>query len=275
LRLLRAEAKLGLDRYEEALAEFAVLVATPGAAPRARLGRASALTLLGRSKEAKKEFASAAESDQSRDGQVLVAAQCARGLLHARDGEADEYHAAIQSTLTAGTKRVYPNRGHHAILRLETLLPLHPKISGESVVEYARIHAEASGRDFGGVLVLGAALYRAGRHDDAVGELEKAVRDWEARPNRPPGNSIDPLPPPTPLDAAEAMLFLAMARHRAGKSGAGEALQKAWELVQKALGARAEDGPPAPRMTIDEWSARARVNLLYKEAKELIGTEKK
>ena len=86
---------------------------------------------------------------------------------------------------------------------------------------------------------LGAALYRAGKHEEAVVELTKATQLRQA------GKA--------PFD----FLFLAMAQHRMGATGdARKALERAVEMI--------EQNPPG------DWMERLELRLLRGEVEAIL-----
>ncbi|MBY0396907.1 MAG: hypothetical protein K2X91_10630, partial [Thermoleophilia bacterium] len=276
LRHDRAECRLATGKWEEAAADFTELLVVLPFRAQARFGRGAALTLLGKTADAKDDFSAAARADSAKPPRQFIDALYAKAVLHARDGELPGYRRAL-GELAAGAPRFVGNRGYNAFIRLATLLPLDAAGDKDALVKMSEAHAEAAQREFNAVLALGSALYRTGNDERAIGELTKAIREWEARGMKPPARPLDPsFPQAGPLDVAEAHLFLAMAQFRAGKAAAAkESLDKAWLMVQETLGPYAADGPPAPAMSITNWLARARVNVLYKEAKALVEGEGK
>jgi tetratricopeptide (TPR) repeat protein len=99
--------------------------------------------------------------------------------------------------------------------------------------------------------VTGAALYRAGRYDEAARRLEESARQA------------------TPV--AWDWLFLAMAHHRLGHAEVARGyLDRAARWITTADAAR---GPAAsgPRTSWHSWNERAEVRALYREAEALLG----
>lgn len=100
---------------------------------------------------------------------------------------------------------------------------------------------------------LGAVLYRAGRHEEAVKRLSELDRRWE-RPDL-----ARPSPP------AYTWYFLAMAHRKAGNQEQARAyLNKANQSTDQEL---ADPKNPPP------WNRRATLELLRNEAEALLGTD--
>jgi uncharacterized protein HemY len=94
---------------------------------------------------------------------------------------------------------------------------------------------------------LGAALYRAGRFDDAVGRLEEAIK-LQGKGGVP-----------------QDWLFLAMAHHRLGHA----AQARKWlDQTARAI-AQADPKKSAPGAGSD-WAERIEIHLLHREAQALI-----
>ena len=100
---------------------------------------------------------------------------------------------------------------------------------------------------------LGAILFRAGRHDEAIARLTELDRRRETA-----DGDVQSSP-------AYTWYFLAMAHQKAGNADqAREYLNKANQSTDKALAD--EENPPA-------WDRRATLELLRKEAEALLETD--
>ena len=100
---------------------------------------------------------------------------------------------------------------------------------------------------------LGAILYRAGRHDEAIERLTELDRRRETA-----DGDVQSSP-------AYTWYFLAMAHQKAGNAEqAREYLNKANQSTDEVLAD--EENPPA-------WNRRATLELLRKEAEALLGTD--
>jgi hypothetical protein len=98
--------------------------------------------------------------------------------------------------------------------------------------------------------VLGAALYRAGRFEEAVKQLGRAVeKDGKG-------------------GAAGAQLFLAMAHHRLKHAGEARTwLTRAAEQIDRTLKKAGDDSAT----DLPSWDERLRWDLLRREAATLLG----
>lgn len=102
---------------------------------------------------------------------------------------------------------------------------------------------------------LGAALYRAGRFEEAIRRLTEANGIWEKAGGK--GTS----------SPAYGWFFLAMAHHRLGNAEeARKWLDRAVQRVKRATNEKAV--PPPPRLP---WNRRLTFELLRREAEALIG----
>jgi Flp pilus assembly protein TadD len=106
-------------------------------------------------------------------------------------------------------------------------------------VRLAESAAQVNSGSFEAHAALGAILYRAGRHQDAVTELNSAVKLSEQG------------------GTAKWFLFLAMAQHRLGKHG------DAWAWLEKARQAH-------ERERTGLWTDRLEWQVLLREAEALV-----
>ena len=103
--------------------------------------------------------------------------------------------------------------------------------------------------------VLGAALYRSGKYDEAIRCFETAAKAY----------------PPTSRDWS----FLAMAHHRLGNAAeARRCLAEAARWIDEA-NRQKEDDLTGTRPTWADWHEPIEFPLLFREAEELLGIEKK
>jgi tetratricopeptide (TPR) repeat protein len=106
--------------------------------------------------------------------------------------------------------------------------------------------------DFDGPAVLGAALYRAGRHQEAVERLQQADAAYASDKS-----------PQQPLEYT--WLFLAMAEHRLGHFEAA----RTWTGRAVAMREK-KDGAMAPAGDAIPWNRRLTRQILYREAEAVL-----
>jgi Flp pilus assembly protein TadD len=106
-------------------------------------------------------------------------------------------------------------------------------------VDLARLAVQARPKDAEVRNTLGAILYRVGQHQEAVKELNQAIKLSNSA-----GSALD-------------FLFLAMAQHRLGQT------EEAKKALAQAVEA-AENAPP------DEWASRLTWQLLRREAEQVL-----
>jgi tetratricopeptide (TPR) repeat protein len=141
-------------------------------------------------------------------------------------------------------------RGAPSLLRVCLLAPDAVSDSARLVKEAQTLTANRSGAADTAPGTLGAALYRAGRHDEALGKLNEAVKIYGG-----PGSYWE-------------QLFLAMACQRCGKGEeAREWLRKAVQQMERLRTWKRPDGTPF----VVPWQEQIQFELLRREAEGLIG----
>jgi Flp pilus assembly protein TadD len=116
----------------------------------------------------------------------------------------------------------------------------------EQVVELARKAAKAAPRDYAIANTLGAVLYRAGQNEDAVKQLDEAIKLH--RQGGTPGD----------------WLFLAMAHHRLGNDQAAKKwLDQAAAWLERVSPEKLKANPLAQRLP---WDRVLEMDLLRKQA---------
>jgi hypothetical protein len=114
-------------------------------------------------------------------------------------------------------------------------------------VDLAR-QAAAKGKGGMPPMLVGSALFRAGRFDAALAPLKEAAAG---------GDDVHPVFP---------SFFLAMAHHRAGHAGeARQELDRAVRRTAEYLDEKSKVGPP-----VKHWANMLLVQLLRREAEELL-----
>jgi tetratricopeptide (TPR) repeat protein len=163
-----------------------------------------------------------------------------KALLHLRAGDLDRY----RQTCEALFRRLGQTKDWATLNDLVWVCCLGPGATGDpkSIVTLAE-RSVAPGANADNLRRLGAALYRAGRHDEAVTRLREAV---QARKGE--GGPVD-------------WFLLAVAHHHLNQPDkARQALEQGWSLQQKA--------PPGG------WLSRLEVELLRAEAEKLLEANK-
>ncbi|WP_406697001.1 hypothetical protein V5E97_39050 [Singulisphaera sp. Ch08] len=173
------------------------------------------------------------------------------GMLRLRGGDVDGYHALCAEALRRfGGTTSRSDAGHLAIFC--TGSPAVEVDPGRPL-KLAR-HAVASDPDEPAFLpALGAAEYRAGRHEAAVATLTRA---------------LGLLPQDAHWGRAHAGLFLAMARRRLGQV---EEARRALAEADHALAVAPAEPDPASPLFAWDWCERALGQVLRREAGEVLG----
>jgi tetratricopeptide (TPR) repeat protein len=194
--------------------------------------------------KASADFIRAAECKEPHE-----AAWSSRAMLHLRDGNLDGYRGMCSE--------MFERFGAGATWAC-TLSP-GSVADPERVVSLAKDALTRTSRDHGHVNQLGAALYRAGRFEEAVARLTEAT-ELSCHPYR--------------TNVLSTWFYLAMAHHRLGHADeARRWLDWAAQATQQALKSPAE--PPARSANRDgviapDWSRRLTLGLLRREAEQLI-----
>jgi tetratricopeptide (TPR) repeat protein len=142
----------------------------------------------------------------------------------------------------------------------------------EAVVRCARAAMKGASKDSNKhdvLRTLGAATYRAGQFEEAIGHLNDALKSLPEPGAKP--DAADPggvSPGPTPGGDARDWLFLAMGHHRLGHAEeARRWLDKAVASINRATESRPEDTSSGSRI---DWRTRLSYQVLRREAKGLI-----
>jgi WD40 repeat protein/serine/threonine protein kinase/tetratricopeptide (TPR) repeat protein len=172
-----------------------------------------------------------------------------RALLHLRDGNRDGYRKTCSDML----QRFGPG----AVWTC-TLTP-NSAVDPARIVELAEKSLAESSRDHWHVNQLGAALYRAGRFEEAVKRLTEATE-----------LSCDPYR----TNMLATWFYLAMAHHRLGHADrARRCLEKAVQGTEEALKSPSEPlgkSGNASRVISPNWHRRLTLQLLRREAEQRI-----
>jgi tetratricopeptide (TPR) repeat protein len=231
-------------RYGEAEAEFDEAIRLQPGHGRSWVLRGRAYADRGRWDEASADFAKAAGCDEPHEE-----AWHARALLHLRDGDLDGYRSMCSEML---------ERFGAAATWTCTLSPASGA-DPERIVTLAENLLAKSSRDHWHVNQLGAALYRAGRFEDAVSRLTEAT-ELSCHPYR--------------TNMLHTWFFLAMAHHRLGhEEEACRWLDRAVQGSQEAL--KSPAGPPeksgdAEGVIPPNWDRGLTLGLLRREAEQWI-----
>jgi Flp pilus assembly protein TadD len=199
---------------------------------------------LGQWDKASRDFLKAAECKEPHEE-----AWYSRGMLHLRDGNLDRYRKICKDML---------ERFGAGATWTCTLSP-ESGADPDRILSLAENLLAKSSRDHWHVNQLGAALYRAGRFEEAVTHLTKAT-DLSCHPYR--------------TNMLSTWFYLAMAHHRLGHAEeAHRWLVQAVQGTQQALKSSAE--PPGKSGNPDgvippNWSRRLTLGLLRREAEQLI-----
>ncbi|MHC4405669.1 MAG: tetratricopeptide repeat protein [Planctomycetota bacterium] len=172
-------------------------------------------------------------------------------VAHLAAGDLDGY----RDTCAGMSKRFSQTEEAYVVESMVWTCTLGPDALGdpELLVLLAERAVAADRASYDSLRYLGAALYRAGRIEEAVGKLTEAAEAWGREPIKP-------------YAAAQAYtwLFLAMAHHRLGHADESQAwLSKA---AQWADGAIEADQPAG-------WNPELTLWPLYREAKALVRTD--
>lgn len=236
--LERGKEKARTREWDAAAAAFAEAIRLAPRELAPRIARGNALGELGRFSEARLEFARAAEVDPDNPEPLYRVA-----LARIAEGDDAGYRLACGQLL----KRFGGSENPGVASPLAYTGVARPKAldSPDPLVRWAE---RAVPLFRGNERVLGAALYRAGRFDEAVRRLDESAR----------------LTTPVAWD----WLFLAMSNHRLGHA------EEARRYIAKARGwiAAAESGrleksaPNRTRTSWHSWNERAEVRALLGEA---------
>jgi tetratricopeptide (TPR) repeat protein len=212
LWLLRGNALAELGRWEQAAADLVLAVEQEDGGPDPRIGLALARLAAGDPDGYRKACARLLRDfGQHKDPKVVGAVASTCSLVP----DAIEDHEAVVRCARSAEKSAPKDADRHHLLQ-----------------------------------ALSAAVYRAGRFEEAIGCLNDAAK---AQPG------------PDPLDE----LFLAMAHHRAGHAEeARKCLDKAAASIDRATQDPPDGASPSPRI---DWKTRLANRVLRREAESLIG----
>jgi tetratricopeptide (TPR) repeat protein len=244
LHVLRARSFAGLRQSDKAVAEYAAALKMWPKDPQVRLEahRNQAFYHIGRGQwsQAAAEFARACEL---RPGDTILG--CYSALARFVAGEVDTYRKDCAALMERFAKTEHPHVACDVLLACV--------LKGDALPDRARLLplARVAARHFHyGSWTRGAALYRAGKYDEAVQCFETAAKTYRPR--------------------AWEWCFLAMAHHRLGHAGeARRCLAEAARWIDEANRGK-EDDPSGLRPTWGSWWEPAVYPLLLREAEELL-----
>jgi serine/threonine protein kinase/Flp pilus assembly protein TadD len=244
LHVLRARSFAGLRQPDKAAAEYAAALKMWPKDPQVRLEahRNQAFYHIGRGQwsQAAAEFARAREL---RPGDTILA--CYGALARFVAGEVDTYRKDCAALMERYAKTEHPGTACDMLLACV--------LRDDALPDRARLLplARVAARHFHyGSWTRGAALYRAGKYDEAVRCFETAAKTYRPR--------------------AWEWCFLAMAHHRLGHAGeARRCLAEAARWIDEA-NRRKEDDPSGLRPTWGSWHESVVYPLLLREAEELV-----
>ena len=231
------------QEWVAAAAEFTEAIRLEPKQPAPWVERGNARGELGRFADARADFADAAKVDpENPEPRYRIALACIA------EGDDDGYRRACADLLA----RFGASEDPRVASPLAYTCAARPKAI-DAPASLVRWGKRAVALFKGNERVLGAALYRAGRYEDAVLRLEEAVR----------------LTTPVAWD----WLFLAMSHHRLGHiDEARNYLTKAQRWIVAAEANRNEKSATGvPRTTWHSWNERAEVGALRREAEALLG----
>jgi tetratricopeptide (TPR) repeat protein len=189
----------------------------------------------------------AAEFDRASDLQPTDAfLWCVRAVAHLGAGEVVAYRQACGAMIERFERSEEPRLADYVVRTCSLVGDALPDMAW--LLPLARVAATLHP---GNVRMLGAALYRAGRYDEAVQSFEKAAKVY-------------------PLRASD-WSFLAMAHHRRGHADeARRCLARAEHWIESADQVK-EDDTGRVQPAWGSWDERVEFPLLLREAKQLIG----
>jgi tetratricopeptide (TPR) repeat protein len=270
----RARAYARLCRWDEVIADASRAIALrPEQEQLWKLDgfwrqRGNAHAELGRWQQAAADLMRAMEQDRNKPGPQVDLA-----LVHLASGDIDGYRKSCTRLLKDFSQINDPYAADS--VAWTCTLASDADLDREAVVRCAQSAVKAVPKDSDKhpfLQTLGAATYRAGRFQEAIGHLNDALKALP-EPIRPRLGS-DPKAAggvssgPALGDDAQDWLFLAMAHHRLGHAEeAGKWLDKAVAAIKQATQVRPEDVPPYARL---DWQTRIAYQVLRLEAEGLI-----
>ena len=242
----RGHAHFAVKNYAEAVRDFSASLELHPQNPNVLRSRATAYIMLRKFDQAKADIEAARRMGKASH---IDSYHCA--LLSLAANDRNQYRAACRDMLTRFGKNENPAEQDFAFwtaaLAPQALDDYRSAIAlAQQAVELHPQHADLCRS-------LGALLFRAGRHDEAVKQLAALVAEQEAKP---PGASTS---------TAYSLFFLAMAQHQVGnEQDARTTLTKAVELTKAEL--NDQQAPPA-------WNRKLTLELLQDEASRMVGGE--
>jgi serine/threonine protein kinase/WD40 repeat protein/Flp pilus assembly protein TadD len=213
---------------------------------------------MGRWEKASADFVKATESKEPDDWYSRV-------MPYLRDGNRDAWHSRAMLCLREGNQGSYRQICSEMLQRFGEgaawTCTLTPKSGADParIVELAEKSLTKSSRDHWHVNQLGAALYRAGRFEEAVKRLTEAA-ELSSHPYR--------------TNLLHTWFFLAMANYRLGHADlARRWLDKAVQGTEEALKLPAEflrNSANADGVLPPNWNRRLTLQMLRQEAEQLI-----
>lgn len=245
VHVLRGRAFAGLRWHAKAEPEYAAALQRLPNDPQIRMeahrNRGYGCTRLGQWKRAATEFA---EASLLQPQEVFLGLFCAIAQLKA--GEIDAYRRTCANLLQRFATTDDPGIARNVLLACVLRPDALPDMA--QLLPLAHV-ASPPPNDFGPPEA-GAALYRGGKYVEAVCCLERAAKVYPLR--------------------AEDWCFLAMARHRLGRSGeARQALEEAIRWIDSANHEDKEDRI-ASRTVWSTWHEKPECEFLVDEAKKLL-----
>ena len=228
--------------------------------------RGDAQAELGRWQQGAPDFAKAIEQDAGDPNPQIGLA-----LVHLAGGDIDDYRRACTRLLRDFGQANNPNRAD--AVAWTCILAPEAVADREAVVRCAQAAVKATSEDpdkHRYLQTLGAATYRAGRFEEAIGHLNDALKALPEPAIKPAaGASGGVSPSAAPGGNALDWLFLAMAHHRLGHAEeARKWLDKAIARIDQATQDQPEDASSGSRIN---WRTRLAYRVLRREAEGLIG----
>lgn len=233
----RADFYLGLGRYDEAVADYSRSLELGGTHVQTRINRAAAYCGLGQYDKAREDLLQARKL-AAKGGNLLYRL----ALLHLKLGDGPAYHRECQAMLDS------PGGATPEAVRLAAwscVMGPNSEASPDRVVKLAETLVAQNPKSRSDQTILGAALYRAGRFQEAVRQLDQAVA-LPAEPFQPPEYT---------------WFFLAMAHQRLGHG------VEAKQWLDKAR----QPKEPKNKDAHMPWNRRLTLQILRDEAEALLG----
>jgi tetratricopeptide (TPR) repeat protein len=268
----RGRAHAALGRWHDAIVDASKAIALRPEQDqlwkpeRIWLLRGNAHAELGEWKEAAADLTRASD-----DASGEAAPQLDLALVHLAADDLDKYRGACARLVRDFGKKNDPQI--ESVLAWACILKANSVEDWEAVVRWARA-AKAASTDpdkHQALQTLGAATYRAGQYDEAIGHLSAAMKAFSEPATPQPG--ADPKAGGTasaPITGGDALdwLFLAMAHHRLGHRGeARKWLDKAVASIDRTTQGAPDGDSSGSRI---DWKTRLAHRVLRREAEALI-----